>query len=65
MGMDKTVSSLTAIDNLLFLDDTGKVVLVIAPKRVAEDTWSTEVGKWDHLKSLRISIITRNTKTKR
>lgn len=32
-------------------------VLVIAPKRVAEDTWSTEVDKWDHLKSLRISKI--------
>ncbi|WP_238858958.1 DEAD/DEAH box helicase [Clostridium sp. YIM B02569] len=56
MGMGKTVSSLTAIDNLLFLGDTNKV-LVIAPKRVAEDTWSTEVEKWDHLKNLRISII--------
>ncbi|EHI98762.1 SNF2-related protein [Clostridium sp. DL-VIII] len=56
MGMGKTVSSLTAIDNLLFLGDTNKV-LVIAPKRVAEDTWSTEVDKWDHLKELRISII--------
>lgn len=32
-------------------------ILVIAPKRVAEDTWSTEVEKWDHLKHLRISII--------
>lgn len=56
MGMGKTVSSLTAIDNLLFLGDTNKVI-VIAPKRVAEDTWSTEVDKWDHLKDLRISII--------
>lgn len=32
-------------------------VLVIAPKRVAEDTWSTEVDKWDHLNNLRISKI--------
>lgn len=56
MGMGKTVSSLTAIDNLIFLGDTHKT-LVIAPKRVAEDTWSTEVEKWDHLKNLRISII--------
>ncbi len=56
MGMGKTVSSLTAIDNLLFLGYTGKV-LVIAPKRVAEDTWSTEIEKWDHLKKLRISTI--------
>ncbi|KAI3349049.1 SNF2-related protein [Clostridium botulinum] len=56
MGMGKTVSSLTAIDSLSFLGDTGKV-LVIAPKRVAEDTWSTEIEKWDHLKNLRISTI--------
>ena len=32
-------------------------VLVIAPKRVAEDTWSTECEKWDHLNNLRISKI--------
>ncbi|MEW9989203.1 SNF2-related protein [Clostridium butyricum] len=56
MGMGKTVSSLTAIDDLMFLGESIKV-LVIAPKRVAEDTWSTEVDKWDHLKHLRISKI--------
>ncbi|MDU1314483.1 MAG: DEAD/DEAH box helicase [Clostridium septicum] len=56
MGMGKTVSTLTAIDNLLFLGEVYKV-LVIAPLRVAEDTWSTEVEKWDHLKQLRISKI--------
>lgn len=56
MGMGKTVSTLTAIDNLLFLDEVYKV-LVIAPLRVAEDTWSTEVEKWDHLKHLKISKI--------
>ena len=33
-------------------------VLVIAPKRVAEDTWSREHAKWDHLKDLRISLVT-------
>lgn len=56
MGMGKTVSTLTAIDNLIFLGEVNKV-LVIAPLRVAEDTWSTEVEKWDHLKHLRISKI--------
>lgn len=61
MGMGKTVSSLTAIDNLLFLGDTNKV-LVIAPKRVADDTWSTEIDKWDHLKGLRISIVLGTSK---
>lgn len=56
MGMGKTVSTLTAIDNLIFLCEVNKV-LVIAPLRVAEDTWSTEVDKWDHLKHLRTSKI--------
>lgn len=52
----KTVSTLTAVDELLFLGDVNKV-LVIAPLRVAEDTWSMEVQKWDHLKSLKISKV--------
>lgn len=56
MGMGKTVSTLTAIDNLIFLGEVNKV-LVIAPLRVAEDTWSTEVDKWDHLKHIKISKI--------
>lgn len=56
MGMGKTVSTLTAIDNLIFLGEVNKV-LVIAPLRVAEDTWSTEVEKWDHLRYLKISKI--------
>ena len=56
MGMGKTVSTLTAVDYLLFLGEINKV-LVIAPKRVAEDTWSTEIEKWDHLKHLRISKV--------
>ena len=59
MGMGKTVSTLTAIDNLLFLGEVNKV-LVIAPLRVAEDTWSTEINKWDHLKNLRISKVLGN-----
>lgn len=56
MGMGKTVSTLTSIDDLILLGEVNKV-LVIAPLRVAEDTWSTEVDKWDHLKHLRISKI--------
>lgn len=32
-------------------------VLVIAPLRVAEDTWSRESEKWDHLRHLRISKV--------
>lgn len=56
MGMGKTVSTLTSIDYFLWLGEVNKV-LVIAPLRVAEDTWSTEVDKWDHLKHLRISKV--------
>lgn len=52
----KTVSTLTAVQDLLMIEDIERV-LVIAPKRVAEDTWSTECEKWDHLNNLRISKI--------
>jgi len=56
MGMGKTVATLTAIDDLLYLGEVNKV-LVIAPLRVAEDTWSNEVDKWDHLKHLKLSKV--------
>lgn len=57
MGLGKTVSTLTAIDELKFNSLEINKVLVIAPKRVAEDTWSREVSKWEHLKHLRVSKI--------
>ena len=57
MGLGKTVITLTALDDLIYNQfDAGKV-LIIAPLRVAEDTWSRESQKWDHLKHLRISKI--------
>lgn len=57
MGLGKTVSTLTAIDILLNdYFDAGRV-LVIAPLRVADDTWAREVEKWDHLQHLKISKI--------
>ncbi len=57
MGLGKTVITLSAIHNLC-LDsfDVGKV-LVIAPLRVARDTWKEEVEKWDHLKGLSYSVV--------
>jgi SNF2 family DNA or RNA helicase len=61
MGLGKTVTTLTAIDNLFFLGEVNKV-LVIAPLRVAEDTWTTEVAKWEHLSHLRISKVLGNPK---
>jgi len=57
MGLGKTVSTLTAVDQLMNVFCEVNKVLVIAPKRVAEDTWSTEINKWDHLRHLKISIV--------
>lgn len=56
-GLGKTVITLTAIDQLKFDSFEAGKVLIIAPLRVAEDTWSRESEKWDHLKHLRISKI--------
>lgn len=54
MGTGKTVTTLTAVDLLLHdLMENGPV-LVIAPKRVAENTWSKECAKWEHLQHLRV-----------
>ena len=61
MGLGKTVVTLTAISDLRDSLDVEKV-LVIAPKRVAEDTWSREAEKWDHLRHLRISKILGDAK---
>ncbi len=64
MGTGKTVTTLTALDQILhdYLEDGP--VLVIAPKRVAENTWSKETAKWEHLKHLRIAKI-MGTQTER
>jgi SNF2 family DNA or RNA helicase len=57
MGLGKTVITLTAIWLLLFDYFEFSKVLVIAPLRVAQDTWSKECEKWKHLKELRISKV--------
>ncbi len=57
MGSGKTVTTLTAVDRILHdLMEDGPA-LVIAPKRVAENTWSSEADKWGHLRPLRISRV--------
>lgn len=58
MGMGKTISTLTAINELIRNRFETRRVLVIAPVRVARDTWPAEIKKWDHLKGLTISPIT-------
>ena len=56
MGLGKTSITLTAINNLLFDSFEVYKVLVIAPLRVARDTWPAEVDKWDHLRHLICSV---------
>lgn len=64
MGLGKTIITLSAIKDLML--DTFEVskVLIIAPLRVARDTWPTEIEKWDHLKGLDISVIVGDVKTR-
>ena len=57
MGMGKTISTLTAINDLIRNRFETQKVLVIAPIRVARDTWPTEIDKWDHLAGLTVSPI--------
>lgn len=57
MGLGKTVSTLTAINDLIYNRFAVRRVLVVAPKKVAEATWQDEMQKWDHLKHLRFSTV--------
>ncbi|MCZ8518871.1 DEAD/DEAH box helicase [Paenibacillus caseinilyticus] len=57
MGLGKTVITLTALNDLLFDRFEAGKILIIAPLRVADDTWARESQKWDHLQHLRISKI--------
>ena len=57
MGLGKTVITLTAIRDLMLNELLVTKTLVIAPLRVARDTWPAETRKWDHLIGLDISVI--------
>ncbi len=56
MGLGKSVITLTAIRDLCLDFFEVHRVLVIAPLRVARDTWPAEIQKWDHLKDLTYSV---------
>lgn len=56
MGLGKTIITLTALFNLLFDRFEIRRVLVIAPLRVARETWPAELQKWEHLKLLQFSV---------
>ena len=57
MGLGKTVSTLTAIKELKYNRFQVNKVLIIAPKKVAEGTWSKEKDKWNHTKDFKVSLV--------
>lgn len=57
MGLGKTVTTLTAIRQLKYDRFEVRKILVIAPKKVAEGTWTREKDKWEHTKILRVSPV--------
>lgn len=60
MGLGKTVITLSALWELVLDRFDVSRILVIAPKRVAEDTWPKEIAKWEHLKGLSFSLVLGN-----
>ena len=64
MGMGKTVSTLTAINELVYDRFEVRKVLVIAPLRVALSTWGDECETWAHTQNLRISVAVGDRETR-
>lgn len=61
MGLGKTIVTLTALQRLM--DDCEITnALVVAPKKVAETTWTTEAAKWDHLHGMRVAKVMGSAK---
>jgi superfamily II DNA or RNA helicase len=56
MGLGKTAITLTAIEELIHDRFEVRSALVVAPLRVARDTWPSEIEKWDHLKDLTFTV---------
>jgi len=65
MGLGKTVATATALNELLYDSFEIRKPLIIAPLRVAQSVWTTEVEKWDHLKHLKISKILGSEKERK
>ena len=57
MGMGKTSIVLTAIMKLMYERFEVSKVLIIAPLRVARNTWPEEIRKWEHLQGLTFSVV--------
>ena len=56
LGLGKTVTTLTAISDLMRSFDASRVLL-IAPLRVARKVWTDEVKEWSHVSDLRVSVM--------
>ena len=65
MGLGKTVISLTAIFDLLFDSFEVHRILVVAPLRVARDTWPAEIRKWEHLSGLTYAVAVGNSRERK
>ena len=65
MGLGKSVTTLTAIDKLMYDHFEISRVLIIAPLRVAVSTWPSEIEKWNHLNRLSYSVVVGNEKERR
>jgi SNF2 family DNA or RNA helicase len=65
MGLGKTVSTLTAVNKLMFEELDIESILIVAPKRVAENVWTSELEKWGHLSHLNIVKIVGNEKKRK
>ena len=56
-GLGKTSITLTAVNILRYYYWQVSKALIIAPKKVAEATWSVEAAKWDHLRRLKVVTV--------
>lgn len=65
MGLGKTSITLTALQDLLFDRFEAHKVLIIAPLRVARNTWPAELQKWDHLQDLTVSVVVGNAEERK
>lgn len=61
-GLGKTSIVLTALHEMKYLRFCIRKALVIAPKKVAENTWSAEAAKWAHLQNMRVSVVLGSAK---
>ena len=56
MGFGKTIITLSAIEKLMYQTFEVRKVLVIAPLRVARNTWPAEIRKWDHVTAMQETV---------